>query len=100
MTKIHTRQLQQYTQEYNNTHGQPTTITHKTTTIHTANQQQLHIRLQQYTRPTNNNYTQDYNNTHGQPTTITHKTTTIHTTNQQQLHTRQLKTSNNTQETN
>jgi len=30
------------------------------TTIHTANQQQLHTRqLQQYTRPTNNNYTQD-----------------------------------------
>ena len=32
MTTIHTRQLRQYTQNYyNNTHGQPTTITHKTT---------------------------------------------------------------------
>jgi len=34
-----------------------------------------------------------YNNTHK-------ITTTIHTANQQQLHTRQLKTSNNTHETN
>jgi hypothetical protein len=43
---IHTRQLQQYTQDnYNNTHT-------TTTTIHTR-------QLQQYTRPTNNNYTQD-----------------------------------------
>ena len=33
MTTIHTRQLQQY--NYNNTHK-------TTTTIHTANQQQLH----------------------------------------------------------
>ena len=29
MATIHTRQLQQYTQDnYNNTHGQPTKITH------------------------------------------------------------------------
>ena len=52
--QLHTRQLQQYTwstnnnytqDNYNNTHGQPTTITHKTTTtIHTVNQQQLHTR--------------------------------------------------------
>ena len=39
--------------------------------------------------------------THTHSTTNTHKiTTTIHTTNQQQLRTRQLKTSNNTRETN
>jgi len=66
--------------QYNNTYK-------KTTTIHTANQQQLHTRqLQQYTQD-------NYNNTNK-------TTTTIHMTNQQQLHTRQLKTSNNTQETN
>jgi len=59
MKTIHTRQLQQYTQDnYNNTHK-------TTTTIHTR-------QLQQYIRPTNNNYTQDnYNNTH--KTTFTHK---------------------------
>ena len=54
MTTIHTRQLQQYTQDnYNNTHN-------TTTTIHTR-------QLQQYTQnnynntqcQTNNNYTQD-----------------------------------------
>jgi len=38
---------------------------------------------------------------HTHRTTNTHNvTTTIHTANQQQLHTRQLKTSNNTRETN
>jgi len=70
---MHTRQLQQYTQDnYNNTHK-------TTTTIHTR-------QLQQYTQDNHNN---------------THKTTTtIHTANQQQLHTRQLKTTNNTCETN
>ena len=65
-TTIHTRQLQQYTQENYNTHKTTTTIhtrqlqqytqenynnTHKTTTTHTR-------QLQQYTRPINNNYTQ------------------------------------------
>ena len=36
MTTVHTRQLQQYTQDsFNNTHK-------TATTIHTANQQQLH----------------------------------------------------------
>ena len=96
MTTIHTRQLQQYTQDnYNNTHK-------TTTTIHTR-------QLQQYTQD-------NYNNTHKATTTIhtiqlqqctqdnynnTHKTTTkIHTVNQQQLYTRQLKTSNNTHDTN
>jgi len=50
-TTIHTRQLQQYTQDnFNNTHKTTTTI-HTTTTIYTR-------QLQQYTRPTNN-YTQD-----------------------------------------
>ena len=53
MTTIHTRQLQQHTQDnYNNTHKTTTTIhtrqlqnTHKTTTtIDTANQQKLHTR--------------------------------------------------------
>ena len=54
---------QQYTQDnYNNTYN-------TTTTIHMANQQQLHTRqLQQYTQD-------NYNITHSQPTTITHKTT-------------------------
>jgi len=113
MTTIHTRQLQQYTQDnYNNTHRKIITM-HTITTIRTR-------QLQQYTQdnynnthgqPTNHNYTQDnYNNTHkttttihtaNQLTTITHKTTTtIYTANQQQLHTRQLKTSNNTHDTN
>ena len=66
MTTIHTRQLQQYTQDnYNNTHKTTTTIhtrklqqytqdnynnTHKTKTIHTR-------QLQQYTQ-------NNYNNTH------------------------------------
>ena len=46
MTTLHTKQLQQYTQDnFNNTHK-------TTTTIHTR-------QLQQYTRSTNNNYTQD-----------------------------------------
>ena len=30
MTTIHTRQLQQYTQDYNNAHDQPTTIAQTT----------------------------------------------------------------------
>ena len=64
-TTIHTRQLQQYTQDnYNNATRQ----------------------LQQYTQD-------NYNNTHK-------TTTTKHMANQQQLYTRQLKTSNNTHETN
>ena len=51
---IHTRQLQQYTQEnYNNTHKTANNNAHKTTTtIHTR-------QLQKYTRSTNNNYTKD-----------------------------------------
>ena len=57
--------------QYNNTH--------KMTTIHTR-------QLQQYTQD-------NYNNTHK-------TTTTIHTVNQQQLHKRQLKTMDNTCETN
>ena len=101
MTTIHTRQLQQYTQDnYNNTHKTTTTIhtrqlqkytqdnynnTHKTTTtIHTR-------QLQQYTQD-------NYNSTHKTTTTVhtrqlqqytqdnynnTHKTTTT-------IHTRQL----------
>jgi len=85
MTTIHTRQLQQYTRptnHYTRDNLKLATISHKTTTtIHTANQQQLHKRQLK----TSNN---------------AHKTTTtIHTTNQQQLHTRQLKTSNNKHET-
>ena len=64
MTTIHTRQLQQYTQDnYNNTHKTTNNNTHKTTTIHTR-------QLQQYTQD-------NYNNTHK-------TTTTIHTANQQQ----------------
>ena len=62
MTTIHTRQLQQYTQDnYNNTHK-------TTTTIHAR-------QLQQYTQDNYNNTQENYNNTHGQPTTFTHKTT-------------------------
>jgi len=61
MTTIHSRQLQQFTQDNyinthkttNNTHKTTNNNTHKTTTtIHTR-------QPQQYTRPTNNNYTQD-----------------------------------------
>ena len=86
MTTIHTRQLQQYTQDsYNNTHkttnnnthktatiihtAKPTTIAHKTTTtIHTRQLKTIHTRqLQQYTQDNLQQYTQDsYNNTHGQ----------------------------------
>jgi len=66
MTPIHTRQLQQYTQEnYNNTHK-------KTTTIHTRQLKTIHTRqLQQYTQ-------ENYNNTHKTTNNNTH-TTTIHT---------------------
>jgi len=72
MTTIHTRQLQQYTQDnYKNTHRTTTTIhtgqlnnTHKTATA-------VHKRqLQQYTQD-------NYNNTHK-------TTTTIHTRQLQQ----------------
>jgi len=89
MTTIHTRQLQQYTQDnYNNAHKTTNNNTHNTTT--TVHRTQLQ------------RYTQDnYNN-------IYKTTTTIHTRqlqqytqdNQQKLFTRQLKTSNNTRETN
>ena len=61
---IHTRQLQQYTQDnYNNTH--------KTTTIHTIQLTTIHTRqLQKYTQD-------NYNNTYK-------TTTTIHTIQLQQ----------------
>ena len=53
MATIHTKQLQQYTQDnYNNTHKTTNNSTHKTTTIHTR-------QLQQYTRSTNNNNTKN-----------------------------------------
>ena len=95
---IHTRQLQQYTQDnYNNTHK-------TTTTIHTRQLTTIHKRqLQQYAQENYNNthkttttihtrqqqqYTQDnYNNTHKTNNNNTHKTTTIHTRHlQQYLH--------------
>jgi len=47
---IHTRQLQQYTQDnYNNTHKTTNNSTHKTTNSNTHTVQQIHIRWQQYT---------------------------------------------------
>ena len=50
MTTIHTRQLQQHTQDnYNNTHK-------TTTTIHTANQQQLHTRQLKTSNTCETNY--------------------------------------------
>ena len=62
MTTIHTRYLQQYAQDYNNTDYNNT---HKTTTIHRQ--------LQQYAQD-------NYNNTHKTTTTIhTRQLTTIHT---------------------
>ena len=62
MTTIHTRQLQQYTQDnYNNIHK-------TTTTVHARQLTTIHTRQQQYTQD-------NYNNTH--------KTTTIHTIQQQ-----------------
>ena len=72
MTTIHTRQLQQYTQDnYNNTH--------KTTNNNTHILQQIHIRWQQYTQD-------NYNNTYKTNDNNTHKTTT-------KIHTRQLQKS-------
>jgi len=53
MTTIHTRQLQQYTHNYNNTHK-------TTTTIHTR-------QLQQYTHNYNNTHKTTNNNTHNTP---------------------------------
>jgi len=74
MTTLHTKQLQQYTQDnFNNTHK-------TTTTIHTR-------QLQQYTQ-------HNYNNTHNTTNNNTHNTTTtIHTTH---LTTQPVQTVNNT----
>jgi len=86
MTTIHTRQLQQYTQDnYNNTHKTTNNNTHKTTTTmqcphsttNTHKMTTIHTRkLRQYTQD-------NYNNTHK-------TTTTIHTKQPTIIHTRQL----------
>ena len=75
MTTIHTRQLQQYTQDnYNNSHKTTNSNTHKTTTaIHTRKLTTIHTRqLQQFTQD-------NYNNTHKITTTIHTRQLTIHT---------------------
>jgi len=80
MTKIHARQLQQYTQDnYNNKHK-------TTTTIHAR-------QLQQYTQDNYQQYTQDnYNNTHKTTTTIhTRQLTPIDIRQLTTIHTRHLK---------
>ena len=84
---MHTRQLQQYTQDnYNSTHKTNTTI-HTTTTIRTR-------QLQQCTQDNyNNTYKKTNNNTHKTTNNNTHKTTTtIHTRQLTTIHTRQLTT--------
>ena len=80
MTTIHTRQLQQNTQNnYNNTHKTTNNSIHKTTTtIHTR-------QLQQNTQD-------NYNNTHKTTNNSIHKTTTtIHTRQLTTVYTRHLK---------
>jgi len=53
MITIHTRQLQQYTEDNYNTHKTTNNNIHKTTTIHTRQLTTIHTRqLQQYTQLT------------------------------------------------
>jgi len=85
-TTIHTRELQHYTEDYNNTLNKTNNNTHKTiTTILTRELQQYTEDYNNTLNTTNNNthktittiltrelqqYTEDYNNTHDTTTTI------------------------------